>query len=102
MLEALRPGRRGAGRDEVVDRQTPGLEPGTAESEGLGAGCGSAASDTSCVGWEWGRVGRFHGNGVIQGGDKQGHSQHFPEGSLRPQPVCRREIEDLRTGTRKC
>lgn len=60
------------------------------------------SSDAGCSGWEWGRAGRFQGNGVIHGGDKEGHSQHLAEGSLHPQPVCGREIEDLQTGTGMC
>lgn len=82
-----------------MERQTPGLEPGTAESEGLGVGWGRAAAQMQAAwGGNGGRAGRFHGNGVIHGGDKPGHSQHLAEGSLRSQPVCGRETEDLQTG----
>lgn len=67
MLVALRPGRRGAGRDVVVERQTPGLERGTKGR--LGTCC---SSDAGCLRWEWGRAGRFHRNGVIHRVDEQG------------------------------
>lgn len=62
MLVALGPGRRGADRDEVVERQTPGLEPGTAESEGLGVGWGRAAAQMQAA---WG------GNGGGRGGSTE-------------------------------
>lgn len=69
MVVALRPGRRGAGRDEVAERQS--LEPGTA-----GAGWGRAAAQMQAAQGGNGGGEEFQGNGGIRGGDKEGHSQH--------------------------